>query len=284
MRPPSYFERMAGVRSTLPYLAPPRTWAPRASVEVVAEEAEAPPMPETPAARAVPAPPAAWEAAGVEQAFRPAPVDTPEDVLHTGSAVGGLKPAAPREVQVVLDEPVKAVQEPPVAEEAEVPLTPRVAAVHEPARKAVVREEAREERAAVKPATVAPNPRVDESRVPEVHPPAKAKRAVTRARAPRSAVPREEIATSAADHAPRFEKAPAEPAVASVAAPLSPPRRLVQSPRERKPESELRIGSIDVKVVPPPAEPPQQVVVAAPPAPEGPLSRGFASSIGLRQG
>jgi hypothetical protein len=45
----------------------------------------------------------------------------------------------------------------------------------------------------------------------------------------------------------------------------------------------VQIGSIEVTVTPPPAPEPPRVIEKAP-APQGPLSRGYVPSFGLRQG
>ena len=62
--------------------------------------------------------------------------------------------------------------------------------------------------------------------------------------------------------------------------------RVRRALRGTAPRSEVHIGSLEIRVVsPPPAPAPARtVIVTAPAAPSGPLARGFASPIGLRQG
>lgn len=72
--------------------------------------------------------------------------------------------------------------------------------------------------------------------------------------------------------------------MSNVSTPVPPPSRL---PSQRHPEtsekSTIHIGAIDIQITPPPVVIPQPTPRAAP-RPTTPLSRGFASSFGLRQG
>lgn len=299
MKPPAYFARAAGLRSALPYLVPPRA---HGRVPVPAEMALASPDAERPQGSAAPrqtvasAPAAATvvTSSGAKRtAAREVPRErsapaTPEVVTEHASALEApvvpsvpadrrfRRPSAPAgPVEDVSAPGPQALPRRPAARSivaADAPATtPRRAAdtaAHEIAHPAVPREQS--------------SPRHDGDPVTALRP-------LTAAAARRTPQSASDAAAQPSDEPSR----PRREQVAAAREPLPPPLDLPAprprpapspSPRASGSSGEVRIGTLEVRVVPPAAEPqPPAVVIAAPAAPSAPLARGFASSIGIRQ-
>ena len=304
MRAPSYFQRVAGVRSGLPYLNPPRALARAgAAVDAWSEEpsfGSAPAPASAPQQQAAPAatggfdaPPAIQDAVALATAVAPTEA-APAVVTRNVRTI----PAAPRGERIETAElPEEAhdvpLREPsPVRTSADTPeeqrheageaataqrtaLTPAVvpharaagrAAQHRSAERALAEQED-EQRPLTARTTLSSPPRPRRT-----EPPAETSQP---ARAPQAPAPREPESQAQAENATRPEQR---------SQPRSGRPPAGQSQTEEASSGGVHIGTLEVRVLPPAANTEPVVITVPAAAPAAPLSRGFTSSVGLRQG
>jgi hypothetical protein len=299
MRTPSYFQRVAGMRSGLPYLNPPRALARGgAPVDAWSEEASfgvAPAPGSTPALQHQTASPA--------HGFDSAPEIQDAITLATAIPVAEAAPAVvtTRNVRstpaIPPDERIEPVES--VVEAHAAPTREQAPAAVRTVRDAEEPHRESGDTAAPSPATPAP------SVVPHA-------RATTRAAHPHAEHEDEQqplTARTTLSGPPRARRT--KPSDAAETASRREPQTQTEThteataarseqpsqPRSGRPSAdstrsgetvhgsnEVHIGTLEVRVLPPATNPEPVVITVPAAAPAGPLSRGFSSPVGLRQG
>jgi hypothetical protein len=292
MKPPAYFGRAAGLRSPLPYLVPPRA---HGRLPMPAEIASATSDAERAHASAASRGPIATAAATVvtsSGAKRTAPAKRERGTEHASAPEATPAAAASVVATVPADGPVRRLPAAPAPIEGapDPQARPRRAAARSIVATETLVTTPRVERNATERDTVDPVVPREPSSSPqdEADPPAELRPLATvaarRTRQVTDAATQEDDEPSR----PRREQAAAarEPLPPPLDLPAPRPRpapSLSTPPRASASSGEVRIGTLEVRVLPPAAEPQPAVIIAAPAAPSAPLARGFASSIGIRQ-